>query len=196
MRREAKAIDGKICFGLAPEDRTMKTDLNEMRPGHAASVSPKDFRAVAASFPSGVTVITRLLPDGAPYGITASSFTTVSLQPPLILVCIDRLSRFTGDVAVGLPFLVNVLSETQQHLARRFADRRLTDRFAGVSWNHGWSDLPHLADTVATFGCVLDQIVEAGDHFVLIGKVRDLMRHEGRALVWYEREYHALPRSI
>jgi flavin reductase ActVB len=174
----------------------MKTDLKALRPANTASFSSKDFRAVAASFPSGVTVITRRLPTGTPYGITASSFTTVSLEPPLILVCIDRLSRFTGDVAVGLSFLVNVLREDQAYLARRFADRRLADRFAGVSWTAGWSDLPHLTDTVATFGCILDQIVEAGDHFVLIGAVRDLMRHEGRALVWYESEYHALPRPI
>ena len=157
-------------------------------------ISATDFRAISALFPTGVTVVTRRLPDGRPYGITVSSFTTVSLHPPLVLVCIDRGAHFAGHLPVNMPFIVNVLSEEQQHLARRFSNRREEDRFAGVDWIPGWSEVPRLQGTVASFGCSLDKIVSAGDHLVLIGAVQNLRRHEGRALVWCERGYHCLPR--
>jgi flavin reductase (DIM6/NTAB) family NADH-FMN oxidoreductase RutF len=157
-------------------------------------ISAAEFRALAALFPSGVTIITRRLPDGRAHGMTVSSFTSVSLDPPLILVCIDTGARFTEQISRGLPFIVNVLAEDQEDLARRFADKREDDRFAGVNWMPGWSGLPLLRGTVASFGCSLDRIVEAGDHLVLIGAVHELRQYEGRALVWCERGYHCLPR--
>lgn len=160
----------------------------------AGVVSPSAFRSVCASFPSGVTVVTRRLPDGRPYGMTVSSFTSVSLHPPLILICIDKGASFLQGMHPGLSFLVNVLSEDQQELAKRFSNRREEDRFSGVAWSPGWADLPHLDATVATFGCSLHQIIEAGDHLVFIGAVQMLERHEGRPLVWCERDYHCLPR--
>ncbi len=90
---------------------------------------------------------------------------------------------------------MNVLSENQQHLAKRFSNRREDNRFSGVEWTPGWANVPRLEGTVASFNCSLERIVEAGDHFVLIGAVRKLERHQGRALVWCERGYHCLPRS-
>lgn len=174
----------------------MAVDLSEMEivSGPSVTVSAADFRAVSAFFPSGVTVITRRLPDGRPYGITVSSFTTVSLEPALILICIDRSSRFTDEIRSGAPFLVNVLSEGQELIARRFADRLQPDRFQGIGWNSGWSGMPLLEGTVATFGCSVNKVVEAGDHLVVIAAVHELHRHEGRALVWCERQFHSLPR--
>ena len=158
-----------------------------------AAVSPAAFRSVCATFPSGVTVVTRLR-DGRPYGMTVSSFTSVSLHPPLVLICIDKEAGFSHGLSHGLPFIVNVLSEEQQELAKRFANRREEDRFSGVAWSAAWADVPRLEATVATVGCSVDQIVEAGDHLVLIGAVQILERHMGRPLVWCERDYHCLPR--
>jgi flavin reductase (DIM6/NTAB) family NADH-FMN oxidoreductase RutF len=158
-----------------------------------SAVSPAAFRSVCASFPSGVTVVSRRLRDGHPYGMTVSSFTSVSLHPPLILICIDKEAGFLHNLSHGLPFIVNVLSEDQQELAKRFANRREEDRFSGVAWSAGWSDVPQLEATVATIGCSVDQIIEAGDHLVLIGAVHTLERHAGRPLVWCERDYHCLP---
>ncbi len=96
-------------------------------------VTAEDFRSACGLFASGVTVVTRRLPDGAPYGMTVSSFTSVSLDPPLILVCIARGARFLRDLASDQSFAVNILSEEQQHLAARFADRKEDDRFGRAS---------------------------------------------------------------
>jgi flavin reductase (DIM6/NTAB) family NADH-FMN oxidoreductase RutF len=152
-----------------------------------------EFRAVCGLFPTGVTVVTRRLDDGRPYGMTVSSFTSVSLNPPLILICIEREAGFLQGLKPGLAFVVNVLGEDQQHLAKRFSNRREEDRFSNVEWVPDWADVPRLKGTVASFRCLVSQIVEAGDHLVLIGAVRGLERHEGRALVWCERTYHCLP---
>ena len=173
----------------------MKTDLNGLDQESAATFAAK-FRAVCGSFPSGVTVVTRRLADGRPYGMTVSSFTSVSLHPPLILVCIDKDAGFVEDLKPTLPFIVNILSDEQQHLAKRFSNRREEDRFSGVDWSSGWADVPRLKGAVATFGCSLDRIIEAGDHFVLIGAVHGLERHKGRPLVWCERNYHCLPHPV
>lgn len=160
-----------------------------------AAVSTAEFRAICGLFPSGVTVVTRRLDDGRPYGMTVSSFTSVSLDPPLILVCIDAAAKFVDGLKPELPFVVNVLGENQEALAKRFSNRQQDSRFSGVAWKAGWADVPRLDGTVASFSCSLDQIVEAGDHFVLIGAVRKLERHRGRALVWCESAYHCLPHS-
>jgi flavin reductase (DIM6/NTAB) family NADH-FMN oxidoreductase RutF len=152
-----------------------------------------DFRAACGLFPTGVTVITRTLSDGTPYGMTVSSFTSVSLHPPLVLVCIDRSARFLTDLAPGMHFAINVLSEQQQSIATRFANRQEDNRFAGAHWHAGWQDVPLLSGGVAAFGCLLTQIVEGGDHLILIGEVLHLQRHSGSPLVWCDRSYHALP---
>lgn len=158
------------------------------------NVTAAAFRSVCGLFPSGVTVVTRKLNDGRPYGMTVSSFTSVSLHPPLILVCIDKEAGFLQDLHGELPFIVNVLNEEQEQLARRFADRRETERFSGVAWFSGWENLPQLENTVAIFGCVLDRAIEAGDHLLLIGSVRHIEWREGWPLVWCNRAYHCLPR--
>lgn len=159
----------------------------------ASHVSPTEFRAACGLFPSGVTVVTRTGRGGRPYGMTVSSFTSVSLDPPLILVCIDRSAGFLANMPPDLPFAVNVLRERQQHLAQRFAERNEDDRFANIEWHPGWKDVPLLAGTVASFTCSLRQSIEAGDHFILLALVEEVRLHQGRALVWCERAYHCLP---
>ena len=158
-----------------------------------ASVSPDDFRAVCGLFPSGVTVVTRNLKDGRPYGMTVSSFTSVSLAPPMILVCIDKSAGFMENLSTGLPFIVNVLSESQQHLAQRFSSRREDNRFAGLDWLVGWQNVPLLEGVAASFGCYLSRAVEGGDHLILLGSVQHVMQHGNRSLVWCESKYHCLP---
>lgn len=152
-----------------------------------------EFRSVAGLFPTGVTVVTRRLPDGKPYGMTVSSFTTVSLDPPLILVCIDLSAHFLRNFQAGDAFLINVLAEEQQSLARRFADRREEDRFSGLDWSPTWHDVPLLDGIVASFACTLDRRVDAGDHAILIGAVHHVQQHSGKPLVWCDRGYHCLP---
>jgi flavin reductase (DIM6/NTAB) family NADH-FMN oxidoreductase RutF len=125
--------------------------------------------------------------------MTVSSFASVSLDPPLVLVCIDRRARFLQGLVPGQPFAVNVLSEQQQHLAVRFADYKEDDRFAGVEWSNGWNEVPLVSGVVATFACSLYQQLESGDHFILVGEVQQIHRHRGSPLVWCDRGYHCLP---
>jgi flavin reductase (DIM6/NTAB) family NADH-FMN oxidoreductase RutF len=156
-------------------------------------VSAADFRSACGLFASGVTVVTRRLPNDSPYGMTVSSFTSVSLDPPLVLVCIDRGAQFLRELSPHEPFAVNILSEQQQHMAARFASRDEEDRFSGIEWVPGWSGVPLVAGVVVTFACSLHQTVQSGDHFILIGEVRDIHRHKGSPLVWCDRGYHCLP---
>jgi flavin reductase (DIM6/NTAB) family NADH-FMN oxidoreductase RutF len=162
-----------------------------MSSSHA--VTAAEFRAACGLFASGVTVVTRRLPDDTPYGMTVSSFTSVSLDPPLILVCLDRGTRFLRDLAPDQPFAVNVLSEHQQHIAARFADRNEEDRFSGIDWSPGWNAVPLMSGVIATFACNLQQNVEGGDHLILIGEVQEIHHHKGSPLVWCDRGYHCLP---
>jgi flavin reductase (DIM6/NTAB) family NADH-FMN oxidoreductase RutF len=160
---------------------------------HNAPVTESDFRSACGLFPTGVTVVARTLSDGSPYGMTVSSFTSVSLSPPLVLVCIDKSARFLQDLPAGAAISINILSEQQQHLATRFANRKDEDRFAGAQWHTGWHEVPLLDGVVATFGCLVTQVLESGDHFILIAEVFDIQRHKGSPLVWCDRNYHALP---
>jgi flavin reductase (DIM6/NTAB) family NADH-FMN oxidoreductase RutF len=131
--------------------------------------------------------------DGRPYGMTVSSFTSVSLEPPLILVCIDRTARFVLDLPDRLPFAVNVLNEQQQEIAVKFARSDDQDRFFGVDWEPGWEKVPHISGAVTTFDCSLRGALDGGDHMILLGEVREILRGEGSPLIWCDRAFHCLP---
>lgn len=156
-----------------------------------------DFRAAAGSFPTGVTVVTRRSANRQPYGMTVSSFTSVSLTPPLILVCIDKRAGFGADLLPEpmqpLTFAVNILREDQQPLAVRFSTGSEHERFAGVPWEAGWNGVPLLGGTVASFSCTAENVVNAGDHFIVVGLVQEIRRGGGRPLVWCASAYHCLP---
>jgi len=169
-------------------------DQSKHRGGDHGAFSAADFRAACSLFPSGVTVVTRQLADGCPYGMTVSSFTSVSLDPPLILVCVDRRAGFLKGLTAGAPFAVNVLGEHQHELAARFSSRQ-GDRFAGVDWTRGANGIPLLTDVVVSFVCALDRVVDGGDHLILIAAVKDICRREAQSLVWFQKGYHRLGTS-
>jgi flavin reductase (DIM6/NTAB) family NADH-FMN oxidoreductase RutF len=136
------------------------------------------------------------MPSGHPHGMTVSSFTSVSIRPPLILVCIDQRSGFLADLASGQYIGVNVLSEAQQSLAVRFATVADEGRFSGVPWNSGLEGIPMLAGTVAAFACSVQNLVPAGDHVILVARPEQIHRHGGNPLVWCHSSYHCLPGSV
>ena len=90
-------------------------------------------------------------------------------------------------------FAVNILNEQQQELAVRFARREEQDRFAGVNWEAGREDVPHIRGAVIILDCVLTKALDGGDHLILLGEVREIERGEGNPLVWCDRAYHCLP---
>lgn len=133
---------------------------------------PRDLRRAFGNFATGVTIVTTLDPDGNPCGFTANSFTSVSIDPPLLLISIAN-SAYGCEVFRGSDgFAVNILAQSQRDLSNRFA-RAGVDKFAGVAARAAVTGAPILQDVVAWFDCAHHEQVEAGDHVLLIGRVRD-----------------------
>lgn len=141
------------------------------------------FRHTMGQFASGVTVVTTM--DGEqPVGITVSSFTSLSLDPPLVLVCIDRRGRSHAALLASKQFAVHILAEDQEQIARIFASRA-EDKFAGVAFGVSAHGLPVLEDTLATVECRLVNALPGGDHTIFVGEVIALETTAGRPLVYH-----------
>jgi flavin reductase (DIM6/NTAB) family NADH-FMN oxidoreductase RutF len=135
------------------------------------AMDPRELRDAFGAFLTGVTVVTTHDGDGRPVGFTANSFASVSLDPPLLLVCLARTSRNFDTLTGAAGFAVNILSEGQKDISNTFA-RPVDDRFAGLDWQPGPHGAPVLANVAAWFDCALDRIVEGGDHVILLGRVK------------------------
>lgn len=133
-------------------------------------IDPRALRDAFGAFMTGVTVVTAHDGDGHPLGFTANSFTSVSLDPPLVLVCLANSSRNYAALSRAKGFAVNILSETQVDVSNTFA-RPVEDRFAAVDWRPGPHGSPVFEGVSAWFDCSMFNTVEAGDHLILIGKV-------------------------
>ena len=130
------------------------------------------FRRVLGHFPTGVVVVTAI-GDGTPVGMSIGSFTSVSLDPPLIAILPAKTSVSWPRIASAGAFCVNVLSARQEALCRTFATSG-ADKFAGVPWRPSPSGAPVLTGALAWIDCSLEQLVEAGDHYIALGRVRSL----------------------
>ncbi|MDW9508597.1 flavin reductase family protein [Sinorhizobium meliloti] len=131
---------------------------------------PRALRDAFGAFATGVTVVTASDAAGKPIGFTANSFTSVSLDPPLLLVCLAKSSRNYESMTSAGRFAINVLSETQKDVSNTFA-RPVEDRFAAVDWRLGRDGCPIFSDVAAWFECSMQDIIEAGDHVIIIGRV-------------------------
>ena len=130
----------------------------------------RDLRRAFGNFATGVTIVTTLDEDGTPCGFTANSFTSVSIDPPLLLVSIAR-SAFGCAIFTGSKgYAVNILAQDQRSLSNRFA-RAGVDKFADLEWRKGATGSPLIAGVVAWFDCTHFEQVDAGDHIVLIGRI-------------------------
>lgn len=132
---------------------------------------PRALRSAFGSFMTGVTVVTTHDEGGQPLGFTANSFASVSLAPPLLLVCLANTSSNYATFAKTQKFAINILSETQIEVSNTFA-RPSEDRFAAVDWQVGPHGSPILGSVSAWFDCATHKTVEAGDHLILIGEVK------------------------
>jgi flavin reductase (DIM6/NTAB) family NADH-FMN oxidoreductase RutF len=134
-------------------------------------VSAGDFRQAMRRLPTGVTIVAVVDEDGEPWGLTVSSFTSVSLDPPLVLVCIDRMSETHDRLLDAEGFGVSLLSVGQEPIARRFATDPSQGRFDGVDWHYGVVGEPIIDGSAAWFGCAVRDILPAGDHSIVVGEV-------------------------
>ena len=149
------------------------------------------FRQACARYATGVTISTTMGADGTPQGFTANSFISVSLDPPLVLICIDRNANIVEHFRAANFFGINVLEASQQDLSNRFAGR-VQDRFESVNWTAGTSGVPLLAGAIAHFECRLKKVIEAGDHDIFIGEVLHSKFSEGEPLLYYKSGYSNL----
>lgn len=133
-------------------------------------LDPRALRNAFGSFMTGVTVVTAHDKTGQPLGFTANSFTSVSLDPPLVLVCLANSSQNYDALVSADGFAVNILAESQIDISNTFA-RPTDDRFAGLAWSKGPFGSPIIAGVSAWFDCRLHRTVDAGDHVILIGQV-------------------------
>jgi len=133
-------------------------------------LDPRALRTAFGTFMTGVTVVTAHDNDGAPLGFTANSFTSVSLDPPMVLVCLANMSRNYDALVAADGFAVNILTENQIEISNIFA-RPVEDRFATVKWRNGPQGSPILHGVSSWFDCSMHKTVDAGDHVILIGQV-------------------------
>ena len=139
-------------------------------PEYRTGSDPRTLRDALGCFATGVTVVTCFDADGSPMGITANSFTSVSLDPPLLLVCIAKRARCARALADAPYFGVNVLQTGQQPASIRFSTRD-EDRFGTTAWSTGETGAPLLMESLAVFECERHAIHDGGDHNMLIGRL-------------------------
>jgi len=149
------------------------------------------YRRTCAQFTTGITVVTTLDSHGHPHGMTVNSFSSVSLEPPLVLVSIDLRNAILGHFISSSWFAINILAEHQEDISRRFSSPS-ENRFLGLSWHPGESGTPLLDGVLAQLECSVARTFDVGDHTVLIGEVKSAQHSEGKPLVYFDSSYRSL----
>lgn len=155
------------------------------------SIDPDAFRRLLGHFATGVTIVTAMDGSARPVGMTVSSIASVSLDPPLLLVCLDHAAD-AHDALVAAPrFAVNILATAQESLSRRFAETR-PDRFDGVPWRRSEQGASLLDGALAWIECERHSVLPGGDHSIIIGRVIGGAVHDGAPLIHYRGGYTGL----
>tara|TARA_R110000796_G_scaffold252001_1_gene384775 strand:+ start:17974 stop:18486 length:513 start_codon:yes stop_codon:yes gene_type:complete len=164
--------------------------MNDLKDELARHVSnPQWFRTVLGQYPTGVCAITAMDSEGNVSGMAVGSFTSVSLDPPLVAFLPDRSSTSWPKIERAGKFCVNVLSNQQLDVCKRFASKA-EDKFAGLAYTLSKNGSPVLDGVVAWIDCDLDAVHEAGDHYIVLGAVRDLqVESDSSALLFYRGGY-------
>lgn len=179
------------------DNATLVSVAPELAPTALPSFDSREFRRALGSFPTGVAIITTRDADGEPSGLTCNSFSSVSLEPPLVLWSLRKASKSIEMFRAAKSFAINVLAEDQDHLSQRFATSSIAKKFEGVAWSTGYEELPLIDQCVARFQCDMFAQHDAGDHIVVIGKVEkfEVVREED-PLVFYKGAYMMLTQSL
>ncbi len=157
----------------------------------ATPVSSEEFRRACGRFATGVAVASVLDGAGTPHGLTVSSFTSVSLEPPLMLICLGHAVTSIDQFRESRHFAINVLAEEQRELSERFATKG-SDRFDGLAWERGEFGVPLLTNALATMECAVVRRVTAGDHDIFIGEMLRARVRDGQPLIYYASSYRVL----
>lgn len=145
-------------------------------------------------FATGVTVITTKDKEGTPFGLTANAFTSLSLNPPLVLVCIDKAVQCYSCFEESRVFAVNVLSEEQEELARRFATKGI-EKFSGIKWRMSGNGVALLDGAIGYIECKVVNSYDGGDHTIYVGEIVYASASGDRPLIFFKGQYQRLPQS-
>jgi flavin reductase (DIM6/NTAB) family NADH-FMN oxidoreductase RutF len=151
-------------------------------------VTSAEFRRACGRFATGVTIATVVDSGGTPHGLTVSSFTSVSLKPPLISICLGHEVSIIDHFRKTTYFGINILNETQQPLSERFALKG-HDRFDGLKWHRGVTGVPLLPGCLAQIECAVYRRIEMGDHDIFVGEMVHERVHAGNPLVHFGGTY-------
>jgi flavin reductase (DIM6/NTAB) family NADH-FMN oxidoreductase RutF len=154
-----------------------------------ASIDEAKFRQVLGHYPTGVVVVTALGADDHPVGLAIGSFTSVSLDPPLVAFFPGKSSSSWPKIEAAGSFCVNILGEDQEDVCRVFASKA-ADKFASIGWRKGHTGAPIINDVIAWIECTIERVDDAGDHVVVLGRVVDLeVGHTGGPLLFFRGGY-------
>ena len=153
-------------------------------------IDPMEFRATMGCYATGIAVITTIGDQDEPVGVTVNSFTSVSLDPPLVLFCLDRNATSLAAFDARGKFDVNVLAEDQQSVSARFA-APVDDRWQGFGWHPGpVTGMPLFDGCLASMECVLHAVHEGGDHQIIVGEVKEVRpTRQGKPLLYFRGRY-------
>lgn len=157
------------------------------------SIDPDAFRSTLGRFATGVTVVTTVDAQGHDYGMTVSAFSSLSLSPPLVLVCIGKSGSVHPAITSATSFVVNVLESEQEPLSRRFATE-VCDRFEGIGFQRGQHGAVILDDVLAWLECRRVALHDGGDHTIVVGEVENAHVNDGSPLLYYRGGYARLER--
>ncbi len=154
----------------------------------------QELRRIMGHFATGVTVITTRDRSGIPFGLTANAFTSLSLNPPLVLICVDKAVQCYPCFEESKVFAVNILSEAQEDLSRRFATKGI-EKFSGIKWRHSEKGLALIEGSIAHIECRIVQNYEGGDHTIYVGEILSAEVSRGRPLLFFQGKYQRLPKD-
>lgn len=150
------------------------------------------FRNIMGHFTTGVAIVTTIAKNGAPIGMTVNSFTSVSLNPPLVLVCLNNSAGTISQFINADDFAISVLADNQKDISQTFAKRH-SDRFADAHWHKGENNMPLIEGAIAHFECKRTNIHDGGDHTIMLGEVmRAQLLSDDEPLIFYRGEYRDL----
>lgn len=156
------------------------------------TIEPQELRRVMGHFATGVTVITTKDKDGTPQGLTANAFMSLSLNPPLILISVDKAATCYACFEPQNGFTVNFLSEAQEEISRRFATKGV-DKFAGLQWKEGNNGAAILDGILGHVECKITQCYDGGDHTIVLGEIVNVSATGERPLLFFKGKYQKLP---
>ncbi len=159
-----------------------------------SAITPDDFRRASGLWATGVSIVTTTDASGKPYGLTMNAVGSLSLDPPLFLVCVDLKSDTLAPMSESKTFCINMLTSAQQDLSNGFA-KKGTDKFNNVNWTTAATGAPVIADTLVSIDCAVQDVLQGGDHKIFCGEVRAIIDNTNEAaepLLFFKGRYAAI----